>query len=217
MSHFYRCVGASQIRASSSVYVRRMERHRRSRQLKAGKGSTMLELVIVMAIVGILLSIGIPAFFQVTSANRVAGEVNGLLGDMQYARAEAIKEGQLVGICVSDNSASAAPSCTPSNQWQSGWVVYSDLNGDGTLDNNEPVLRAQKPFTSTDSFAASGGIAAVSFNREGFATNLPAATVTITLHLAGSYPGSIALYTRCLAITTIGGLATEIPPTGGCN
>src|SRR5208282_859453 len=142
MSHFCCFAEASQIRASSRAYVRHMEHDSRPRILMASQGSTLIELITVMSIVAIMLFIGVPSFRYVTSANRVAGEVNGLLGDMQFARAAAINEGQLVGVCVSSNSASANPTCTGSNQWQDGWIVYSDLNGNGALDNGEPVLRA---------------------------------------------------------------------------
>ncbi len=216
MSQFHRAPSGSQIRARSGGYGVRMN-PRRPALRPAQSGITLLETLAVMTIVAILLGIGVPSFKYVTSANRVAAEVNGLLGDMQFARTEAIKEGQTVGICASTNSTSATPVCAPTTQWQSGWIIYADLNGDGILDNNEPVLRAQAPFTGTDTFAASGGVTSVSFNREGFATNLPAAVVTLTLHLSGTYTSAIAVYTRCLAISTIGTLATQTPGTGNCT
>jgi type IV fimbrial biogenesis protein FimT len=170
-------------------------------------GFTMLELVVVIAIVGVLIALGVPSFKYVTTANRIAAEVNGLLGDMQFARAEAIKEGQTVVVCVSTNGTS----CTNS-PWNNGWMVCSDPGNDGTCDAGQPVYRVQPPFTSTDSFVASGNNSALTFNRDGFATGL-AGAVTITLHNA---PVSVPAYTRCLQVSAVGTLTVQTITTPGC-
>ncbi|MGO9426711.1 MAG: Tfp pilus assembly protein FimT/FimU, partial [Steroidobacteraceae bacterium] len=62
-------------------------------------GFTMIEMLMTMAIAIIVLTIGVPSFRYVTNSNRIAGELNGLLGDLQFARAEAIKEGTNVTVC----------------------------------------------------------------------------------------------------------------------
>jgi type IV fimbrial biogenesis protein FimT len=174
-------------------------------------GFTMLEVVIVIAIVTILLMVGVPSFQYVTTANRISGEVNGLIGDMQFARAEAIKEGQTVVVCVSNGNA-ATPGCGTGNSWQNGWVVCSDPAGDGTCDAGQPVFRVQNAFTSTDTFQASGGTSTVTFNREGFAVGLPG-IVTIALHNVTN----VTSYTRCLAISAVGTLAVQTAGVGSCT
>src|SRR5450755_2996973 len=89
----------------------------------AHRGFTLLELLTVMTVAAILIAVAVPSYRYVTSANRIAAEVNGLLGDMQYARAEAIKEGQTVTVCVSSNNTS----CSAATTWHSGWIVFSDV------------------------------------------------------------------------------------------
>jgi type IV fimbrial biogenesis protein FimT len=175
---------------------------------RRSSGFTMLELVIVIAIVGVLIALGVPSFKYVTTANRIAAEVNGLLGDMQFARAEAIKEGQTVVVCVSSDGTS----CTNS-PWNNGWIVCSDPANDGACDGGEPVYRVQKPFTSTDTFVASGNTDVLTFNRDGFAVGL-AGVVTIALHNA---PVTVQAYTRCLAVSAVGTLAVETTATPGCT
>ncbi|MFK9866802.1 Tfp pilus assembly protein FimT/FimU, partial [Escherichia coli] len=59
-------------------------------------GFTLTEVMIVTTIVAILFGIGLPSYKYVTTSNRVASEVNALLGDMQFARSEAVREGQTV-------------------------------------------------------------------------------------------------------------------------
>lgn len=170
-------------------------------------GFTMLELVVVIAIVGVLIALGVPSFKYVTTANRIASEVNGLLGDMQFARAEAIKEGQTVVVCVSSNGTTCVNS-----PWNNGWIVCSDPANDGSCDAGLPIYRVQKPFVSTDTFVASGNTNALTFNRDGFAVGL-AGAVTIALHNA---PVAVTAYTRCLQISAVGTLNVEASGTGAC-
>jgi type IV fimbrial biogenesis protein FimT len=157
-------------------------------------------MVSVMAIVAIMMAIAIPSYRYITNGNRIAAEVNGLLGDMQYARAEAIKEGQTVTVCVSSNGTTGAPTCTGGTAWQNGWVVFSDVNNDQQIEATDAVLRVQPTFTSPDTFTASGAITAVTFNREGFASNGITNGSMITLHANPANSAS----TRCLSLTLVG-------------
>src|ERR1700722_2757820 len=137
------------------------------RRPTAQTGFTLMELLMTIAIAAIVATIGIPSFQYVTNSNRVAGEVNGLLGDMQFARGEAIKEGQTVTVCVSTDGALCA---TGTTTWNSGWLVFSDPNNNQQVAPNEPVLRVQTSFTGSDTFVANNNISAITFNREGFAS-----------------------------------------------
>ena len=74
--------------------------------MKRAAGFTLTEMMVVMAIVAILLSVGVPSYRYITNSYRMSSEVNGLLGDLMYARAEAIKEGNGVTVCASANSTS---------------------------------------------------------------------------------------------------------------
>jgi type IV fimbrial biogenesis protein FimT len=170
--------------------------------LKKMLGFTLMEMLITMAIAAILLGIGIPSFRYITNSNRIAGEVNGLLGDMQYARAEAMKEGRTVTVCTSGDGTQ----CSGANvvNWQSGWIVFSNPNSNATVDANETILRVQTPFSSTDTFLANNNIGLVTFNREGYAIGIPNGTL-ISLHDATAATN----WTRCLYINLVGLLVTQ--------
>jgi type IV fimbrial biogenesis protein FimT len=176
--------------------------------MKSQSGMTMTELVIVMAIVGILLGLGVPSYRYVTNSNRMSSEVNALLGDMQLARSQALREGNSVAICISSNGTTCAGSTTYT--WQSGWVVYSDLNNDGVLGANDPILRVQKQLTSSDDFQdVAKTVSQIRFNREGFATGLPNAGALLVLHDKTSN----RVWTRCLSISMVGMLTTQTNAT----
>ena len=170
-------------------------------------GFSLLELMIALAVAAILVVVGVPSFRYVTNANRIAGEINGLLGDLQLTRSEAIEQGRPVTICRSVTGAA----CAAANTWQSGWIVFMDANGNQAVDAGESLLRVQRPFAGTDTLVASNNVAAVTFNREGFAFGLPG-TVTMTLH---DQTGN-ATWSRCLAISIVGQLQTQTVGTGAC-
>jgi type IV fimbrial biogenesis protein FimT len=181
-------------------------------------GFTLTELLVVMGIVAILLGIGVPSYRYITNSYRMSSEVNGLLGDLQFARGEAIKEGLTVTACVSRDGATCDAGSTT---WQEGWIVFQDLNNDQTVDPGDTVLRVQNSFAGTDTFVADNGVSSVTFNREGFATGpggFPSSTVTLHDRTAS------AAWTRCLYITSTGLMATETPaalalnaPAGSCT
>jgi type IV fimbrial biogenesis protein FimT len=191
-----------------------MRRHARDARASARRnvtGVTLVELLTVIAIVSILMAIGLPSYRYIQNSYRISGEVNGLVGDLQFARAEAIKEGETVTACISTDGATCAAGAPG---WQSGWIVFADLNDDQTVDPGDTVLRVQAPFTSTDTFDSDAGLTAVTFNREGFALGLPNGGTTLTLHDATSNP----TWTQCLDVTVIGMLTvTSHTQTPACT
>jgi len=164
-------------------------------------GFTLMEMLTVMTVTAILLGIGIPSFKYVTQSNRSSSEINGLLGDMQFARAEAIREGQSVTVCPSTDGAA----CNVSTSWEQGWLVFSDTGVIGTVDGNDAILKMQGRFSGQDTLTSNNGINWVTFNRDGFALGLPN-PITVTLHDSTVN----ARFTRCLSLTIVGALSTQI-------
>lgn len=171
-------------------------------------GVTLLELMVVVAVVAVLLGIAVPSFVKMTQTNRVAGEINALSGDLQFARAEAIKEGLPVTICTSSNGSS----CLGSSSWSTGWIVFSDANGTQTVDAGDVVLRKQIPWTNSDTFIADNSTVAVTYSRDGFATALPG-TVTWKLH---TQPLNAAA-SRCVAVNIAGRQQVQKTGSGSCT
>lgn len=93
------------------------------------QGFTLLDLLITVAIAGILITIGIPSFNQIINSNRLTTNINKLVTTLYLARSEAIKRNQPVTIRKSGA------------EWESGWTVFADLDGDGTQEAGDTLLR----------------------------------------------------------------------------
>ena len=131
-------------------------------------GVSLVELMVVVAIVATLMMIGLPSYKYVTTSNRVSGEINTLLADMQLARSEAVKEGTLVTICTSTDKATCVGGSA--NGWNTGWIVFSDLNGNGTFDSSvDSLIKIGPAFNTNDTITttASQGASAAHLQPRG--------------------------------------------------
>lgn len=173
------------------------------------QGFTLIELLVAIAIIAILMGIGVPSYRYITYSSRIASEMNSLTGSLQFARAEAIKEGLSVTVCATTTTTS----CSGASTWNTGWIVFADANGNATVDAGERILRIEGGFTGGDTFVASNSVAAITFNREGFVSGLPADPVTITLTPPNT---TQTRWTRCLAVGKIGRMSVQTSGTGAC-
>lgn len=173
-------------------------------------GVTLIELLIVVTLAAILMGIGVPSYRYVTTSNRLSTEVNSLLGDLQYARSEAAREGEYVTVCAAQSTSTPTCAASTSANWQNGWIVFSDLNNNGTIESTEAVLRIHNAFSSADTFVSNPATGAVTFNRDGFA-HLGNAQTRLTLHESTSTP----MYSRCLDIFQAGMASTQTNSSDG--
>ena len=179
---------------------------------QAVRGVTLIELLVVMTIIGVLLSIGVPSYRSFSNNSRISGAINALLGDLQFTRAEANKRGTFVSACASVSG----DTCSNSNRWDTGWIVFVDskTNGTvGTVDKDDVILRVKAAFSSTDSAVADSGVAIITFNREAFISDLTVDPVTITFKPLNAIDPT---WTRCLAVGQMGRMTVQKSGTGAC-
>lgn len=97
------------------------------------QGFTLIELMVTIAVLGLLLSIAVPSFEQVMLDSRRTSDVNELLLSLNLARSEALKRNRHVTICKSDDGATCATGTTP---WKKGWIVFVN-NGSANVSSVE--------------------------------------------------------------------------------
>lgn len=112
------------------------------------RGFTLVELMIVLLLLAVVATIGVPSFAQLMRSNQLTSHANGVLSALQLARSEAAARGVPVAVCGSNNGSS----CT-NNGWGSGWIVFRNPAGNGTLANPQDIIRTG---SGADTLAGTG-------------------------------------------------------------
>jgi type IV fimbrial biogenesis protein FimT len=131
---------------------------------------TFIELLTVLSIAAILMTLAVPAFDSMLQTNRFATLSNSFLVHLHLARSEATKRNARVALCKSADGST----CTTSNDWSQGWIVFHDVNNNAQVNTGEDVLhvheaipnsqilRGNTPVANYVSYASMGGARMIS-------------------------------------------------------
>jgi type IV fimbrial biogenesis protein FimT len=142
-----------------------------------------------LTLLAILIALVAPSFQGVLRDSRAAALANVLVGSLMLARSEAVKRNAPVVLCRSNTGTSCAGS-----EWEDGWLVWADTNGDGTLDADE-ILQVQQPLEGR--FDLSATASAITYRPDGSITGAADA-----FELAA--PGGDTEHGRCIAVDVTG-------------
>lgn len=99
-------------------------------------GFTLLELMVSIALLAILITLGIPSFSSIIRNNQASADSNSFVTGLNLARSEAVKRNTEVrlspiqGIITNGNT-----------QWSQGWLVWTDSNNNNSVDTAEIIRR----------------------------------------------------------------------------
>lgn len=131
---------------------------------KSPKGFTLVELVVTLTIAVVLLLIVGPSIGSFIRTNQLTAVANDFIHDISLARSEAFKQGLSVGVCPSMDG----KSCGGTN-WNTGWLVFSDIDGGGSWNGSDTVIRFHG--ASGSDVAVTGSSSLILYNRQGYAAN----------------------------------------------
>lgn len=125
---------------------------------------TLIELLVTLTIAVVLLLVVGPNVGSFVRANQLSAIANDFIHDISLARSEASKQGLSVGVCPSTDGTS----CGGTN-WNTGWLVFSDVDGGGSWNGSDTVIRFHGA-SGTD-VAVTGSSNLILYNRQGYAAN----------------------------------------------
>lgn len=139
-------------------------------------GFTAIELMVVVAIVAVLTALAGPSFRDLIDGWRVRSAAEEVTNTIYYARSEAIRRGGRVSVRKNCGTGTA-------QEWQCGWIVFTDANLNGVLNTGAPdldvILQTFPVQTGVNVMHLSNGVS-YTVDRWGQINGLGAASFAIT-------------------------------------
>ncbi len=100
------------------------------------RGATLVELVVVLAIVGVLGALALPGMHDMIQGRRLDTAAVDLFGAIDLTRSQAIARGDQVQLVPLEPNGA---------DWSRGWVVFLDDDGDRRPGPGEEVIASHGP------------------------------------------------------------------------
>ena len=113
-------------------------------------GVTLVEQIMVIAIVGVLAAIAVPALAPLLQRNQVRLAQAEFIGALQHARGVAVTSGKSTLFCPSTDGRR----CSASARWESGWLIGHDPARTGQP--TPAALRTRHAYTGITVLGDSG-------------------------------------------------------------
>lgn len=133
------------------------------------QGFTLIELLVTLSVLAILLTIGAPALQGLIQNSRLVSQTSELVGDLNFARSEAVKRGGAVNICASADGAT----CSGAATWETGWIVFNENSAppNTTVDVGEAILRVTPAAGGNNTLRSARP--AIRFSPRGYSVGFP--------------------------------------------
>lgn len=148
-------------------------------------GFTLVELLVLLAILGIVTSFAIPSYTGFMTENRLSNQNTSLMLDFIFARGEAATRGKRITVCQSSDGASCS-----NVGWGAGRIIFIDNGTTGSIDGNDEILRVSNGIASQDSMTGNTADAYIAYKPNGIPNN----NVTITTCKSGYKGTKVTIY-----------------------
>jgi type IV fimbrial biogenesis protein FimT len=182
---------------------------------RRSRGFTMMELLVTLAVAGVLLGLGVPAFRDFMRNGRLTGAANELLTTVVSARNEAVRRQVVVSVCPTTTPDQTSAVCSTSAT--QGYIAFVDTNSNCIRDGAEVTdtanVVANVVFHSLVTVKKNGSC--VSFAANGFRRVEPGQPRTMHAMFcdvrgnAQSFPGSTISFARGLEVVPTGRASTS--------
>lgn len=140
---------------------------------KKSQGFTLLELIVTIAIIGILAAIAAPSFSRMMAGNQLQTAVGEWRTAFYLAQKEAIRRKTRVQICPSTDGEECASDL---KNYKVGWIVW-DMDAENLIRDFPPTLKGNDEKITLN-FNAGSGVSLIFLNNGRLTGNFVGANFT---------------------------------------
>jgi len=155
-------------------------RSRRARRARVA-GLTLVELMITLAVAGIVVALGVPSFLRVLARHAIVAQAEELQDAVRAGRNEAMKRSGPVVLCRTD-AGNTSQCAGTGGSWQT-WLLFADVGRTGAFGAGDAIVRQHLDVSGRMSIVS--GAASIRFESTGVAHSDAGGTVFL-LSPAGS-------------------------------
>jgi type IV fimbrial biogenesis protein FimT len=140
----------------------------------AACGITLIELLMAIAVLGVLLGVAMPAFSGAAEATRATSARTALMGSFLAALNGATIANARTDLCPSSDG----NTCLDSTDWSNGWIAFVDADGDRERQSGEQILSQQPALAGKVRLHSTAGRTRIEVQASG---SVAGSNVTFTL------------------------------------
>lgn len=160
-------------------------------------GFTLVELMVTVAVLGVLAVVAVPAMQGLVNGNRLRAAIGELQAAIQIAKTEAVRRNVPVTLCGSSDGST----CASTSSW-TRWVIRGRDPATGTVD----VIRSDAP---TGNVQISGPADGIVFR--------PSGRIDAQTQLTACLPTTNPAENQRIVTIMVSGITSYAPNNGGGN
>jgi len=141
---------------------------------RPNRGFTLIEMLMTLALLGIVLAMAAPAFGSMIQNGASQSARSALTAALNTARMSAASKTVHVTVCPSRD----LEYCVRTIEWQDGWIVFVDIDGNGQRDDGEALINVAQAQPEGVAIQSTAGRTKIVYRPDGSSTG---SNVTLTV------------------------------------